>query len=54
MIIDICKDSECPLKETCYRFEKGINSTMIQRLEFEFNNGCKHYWDVDHKPKQQL
>lgn len=51
--IDKCSNVECPIRKKCYRFTSKSN-THQSFIKFEYNNGCKHFWENKHKPTKQI
>ena len=46
-----CYGTDCPMKDTCYRFTAtmGTRQSMFTNVPFTFVNGefeCKYYWEV--------
>lgn len=44
--ISMCKNNECPLKETCYRF-KATPSCHQAYADFNYKDGCDYYWEIE-------
>jgi hypothetical protein len=41
--ISMCSDSNCPLKDNCYR-QKAPKSDLQCYADFNYDNGCSYYW----------
>lgn len=54
--IDTCQDLNCPYMETCYRFSPDIKDGQETKFKYDKRTfkGCSHYWDINHKPKEQI
>jgi len=44
--ISMCKNEECPLKKTCYRYVAIPNDYWQAYGQFVYNNGCDWYIEV--------
>jgi len=52
--ICMCRNETCPLKETCYRFNAIADDYWQTYSDFEYKDGCNHYWKMDFKPNKQI
>ena len=53
--ISMCKNTECPLKNTCYRFIATPSEYLQSYGDFKYDekNGCDYYWKIDKKNEIQ-
>ena len=42
-----CKGTDCPLKETCYRFlaMEGLRQSYFKDVPFK-DEKCEYYWNI--------
>lgn len=53
-LIQMCKDKNCPKKNSCYRF-KAVPSEFNQAYGyFKYKKECHFYWAEKHAPKKQI
>ncbi len=60
--ITMCRDEECTLKETCYRFKAVVNEyrqsyfsePVKNEKDEDGNHTCNHYWEVDKLPSRKI
>lgn len=57
--ISMCKNTHCPLKETCYRFKATPSeysqsySDFAPRITKEGKEVCEYYWDMSNFKKNK-
>lgn len=52
--ISMCKNTECPLKDTCYRFTATPSEPVQSYSDFKYDEkkGCDYYWKIKKKIKK--
>lgn len=53
--ISMCKNTECPLKDTCYRFTATPSEPVQSYSDFKYDEkkGCDYYWKIKKKNKKK-
>jgi|FreactTroBogLake_1042271.scaffolds.fasta_scaffold00757_15 hypothetical protein len=59
--ITMCKNTECELKDTCYRFLAKANEYWQSYAKFEpvyniklHKHECEHYWEINNDNDKNL